>query len=346
MLGKTNCPELSLAFESDNLVYGRTTNPYDLSRTPGGSSGGEAAIIAACGSPLGLGSDAAGSIRLPSHYCGIAGIKPTTGRVPRTGHFPSPDGVTQPLWQVGPMARRVEDLILVLPIIAGVDWCDPAIVPMPLGDPAGVKIAGLRVAFYTDNRIFAPTPETAGVVEAAAKALADAGAVVEEALPTGIEQTAELTKAVLGGDGGATVQGLLQAAGTTEMSPLLQRRQKIRTAGKLPIDEFYRQMTRWQKFQSSMLAFFQPYDVIICPANAAPAMPHGTTSDPDKFLAFMYTLTYNLTGWPGVVVRGGTSAEGLPIGVQVVAHAWKEHVALAVAQHLERLLGGWQPPPL
>lgn len=346
MLGKTNCPELSLAFESDNLIYGRTNNPYDLSRTPGGSSGGEAAIIAACGSPLGLGSDAAGSIRLPSHYCGIAGIKPTTGRVPRTGHFPAPDGVTQPLWQVGPMARRVEDLILVLPIIAGVDWCDAAIVPMPLGDPAGVEIAGLRLAFYTDNRIFAPTPETVKVVGAAAKALADAGAAVEEAFPAGIEQTVELTKAVLGGDGGATVQNLLQAAGTTEMSPLLQRRQKIRTAGMLPIDEFYRQMTRWQKFQSSMLAFFQPYDVIVCPANASPAMPHGTTSDPDKFLAFMYTLTYNLTGWPGVVVRGGTSPEGLPIGVQVVAHPWKEHVALAVAQHLERRLGGWQPAPL
>ncbi|MFX0199042.1 MAG: amidase, partial [Candidatus Hodarchaeota archaeon] len=122
MLGKTNLPEFGLAFETDNLVYGRTNNPYDLSRTPGGSSGGEAAIIASGGSPLGLGNDMGGSIRLPSHFCGLAGIKPTTDRVPRTGHFPPPLTGLDPLWQAGPMARRVEDLILTLPIIARVDW--------------------------------------------------------------------------------------------------------------------------------------------------------------------------------------------------------------------------------
>ena len=106
LLGKTNCPELGWAWESDNLVYGRTNNPYDLSLSPGGSSGGESAIIAAGGSPLGLGSDAGGSVRFPAHCTGIAGIKPTSGRVPRTGHFPGPGGTLDALWQIGRASCR------------------------------------------------------------------------------------------------------------------------------------------------------------------------------------------------------------------------------------------------
>jgi amidase len=136
LLGKTNTPELTLWGETDNLVYGRTNNPYDLTRTPGGSSGGAAAIIAAGGSPLDIGSDTRGSIRLPAHFTGIAGIKPTSGRVPRTGHIvPWGLGAVDALTQLGPLARYVEDLVLILPLICGPDWQDPAMVPMPLGDP-------------------------------------------------------------------------------------------------------------------------------------------------------------------------------------------------------------------
>src|SRR6266567_7812846 len=162
LLGKTNTPELTLSGETDNLVYGRTNNPYDVSRTPGGSSGGAGAILAAGGSALDIGSDTGGSIRLPAHFCGIAGIKPTSGRVPRTGHIvPFGMGAVDALTQLGPMARYVEDLSLILPIIAGVDWRDPAIIPMPLGDPRAVSMTGLRVAMYTDNGTMSPTPETA-----------------------------------------------------------------------------------------------------------------------------------------------------------------------------------------
>lgn len=346
ILGKTNLPELGLAYESDNLVYGRTNNPYDQSRTPGGSSGGEAAIIAAGGSPLGLGNDAGGSIRLPCHFCGIAGIKPTTGRVPRTGHFPFPAGVSNTLWQVGPMARFVEDLILTLPIIAGVDWRDPAIVPMPLGDPRTVDLKSLRVAFHTDNGILAPTPKTVEVVRTTAKVLSDAGMAVEENRPEGIEQTSENFLGLFGADGGAGVQMLLQLAGTTEMHPFMERLLEILRPYDMSTADFLGLMVKWDMFRSTMLSFLEKYDVIISPVNAYPAMPHGTTFDEDKFPAFSYTLTYNLTGWPGVVVRGGTSPEGLPIGVQVVARPWREDVALAVAQHIETVLGGWQRPPL
>jgi len=346
MLGKTNLPELALAFETDNMVYGRTNNPYDLSRTPGGSSGGEAAIIAAGGSPLGLGNDMGGSIRLPAHLCGIAGIKPTTGRVPKTGHFPWSGRWLDPLWQPGPMARFVEDLILTLPIIAGVDWRDPTIVPMPLGDPEKVDLKSLRVAFYTDNGIMSPTPETVEVVKKTAKELSDAGVTLEENRPEGIEQSYNIFKGLFAADGGAGVQRLLQTVGTTEIHPWTQgllgfcRRFGMTTA------EFGGLMLQLATFNRSMLSFMEKYDVIICPVCAHPALPHGVSIEFEKFPAFSYTMTYNLTGWPGVVVRGGTSPEGLPIGVQVVARPWREDVALAVAQHIEIVLGGWQRSPL
>src|SRR5579859_2527454 len=120
-IARTNLPDLLFAFESDNLIRGRTNNPYDFSRTSGGSSGGEAALIAACGSPFGLGSDAAGSVRVPAHFCGIASIKPTSGRLPRTGHVPAAGGWIKTLWQIGPMARRVEDLWTLMPVLTGAE---------------------------------------------------------------------------------------------------------------------------------------------------------------------------------------------------------------------------------
>ena len=184
LLGKTNTPELTLAGETNNLIYGQTNNPYDLSKTPGGSSGGAAAIIAAGGSPLDIGSDTGGSIRQPAHFCGIAGIKPNSGRVPRTGHIvPFTMGAIDSLTQNGPMARYVEDLALTLPIIAGVDSWDPAIVTMPLGDPESVNLKNLRVAVHTDNGIMTPVPEIMETVRKAATVLKDAGMSVEDDLP-------------------------------------------------------------------------------------------------------------------------------------------------------------------
>jgi len=345
LLGKTNLPELSLAYETDNLVYGRTNNPYDLSRTPGGSSGGEAAIIAAAGSPLGLGADMAGSIRVPSHFCGIAGIKPTTDRVPRTGHFPSFGGVLSGLWQIGPMARFVEDLILTLPIIAGVDGFDPSIVPMPWSDPRRVDLKSLRVAFYTNNGIIRPTPDTIDLITRMAKALADIGMAVEEARPQAIEKTNEIRGSLFGADGGVGVETVLRTAGTREMHPLLKRRQERWRSAMMSTAEFEAALEELDRFRSAMLSFFKKYDVILCPVNAYPAIRHGASLDEEVYASFSYTRTYNLTGWPTVVVRGGASVEGLPMGIQVVAPPWREDVALAVALQIEAIGGGWQRPP-
>jgi amidase len=346
VLGKTNVPELSLTNETDNLVYGRTNNPYDLSRTPGGSGGGQAAIIGAGGSPLDIGCDAGGSIRLPSHFCGIAGIKSTTGLVPMTGYFPLPSGVRAQLTAAGPMARRVEDLVLTLPLVMGVDWRDPLAVPGSFQDPATVDLRKISLAFYVDNGIISPTTETAEVVKKAAGVLSEVGVKVREARPPGISQTHELFSSLMGADGGAELDDTLRLAGTKEMCSWLKRRHEALRGRAVSGPDFTRLLSRLDAFRRSAFSFLEKFDAIICPVNAFPALPHHTTYDDDRIYGFSYAQTYNLTGWPCAVVRGGTSPTGLPIGVQIVARPWCECMALAIAAHLESALGGWQAPSL
>lgn len=343
LLGKTNCPELGWAWESDNLIYGRTNNPYDLSLSPGGSSGGESAIIAAGGSPFGLGSDAGGSVRFPAHCTGIASIKPTSGRVPRTGHFPGPGGTLDSLWQIGPLARFVEDLALVLPVISGVDWRDAAIVPIPLGHPKHVDVKSLRFVFFKDNGIVSPTAETMDSIRAAAKVLSDLGAEVEEARPPGLDETYEIYLGLFCADGGKGIEAILAAAGTKDFHPLMTRVIEIQRANGISTAEFGALVARWDQFRSRMLAFMENHDIILSPVCAFPEMAHGSTYD--RLPNFSYTMTHNLTGWPAAVVRAGTAPGGLPIGVQIAARPWREDEALAVARHLEAALGGWRPPP-
>ena len=345
LLGKTNTPELTLVGESDNLVYGRTNNPYDLTRSPSGSSGGAAAIVASGGAPFDMGSDTGGSIRSPAHVCGIAGIKPNSGRVPRTGHIiPFGMGALDSLTQIGPMARYVEDLALTLPIIAGVDWIDPGIVPMPLSDPDTVELNSLRAAVHTDNGIITPTLEITEIVNAVAKALEEAGVAVEEDRPTALVRTNDLNIGIRDADGRAWVCRLLKKAATEEVNPVLQK--EVDEA--MPIDaaEFTLLLEELDRFRSEMLSFMKNYDLILCPEGAYPALPHGATIGHEGYGDYSYTNAYNLTGWPGGVVRAGTSPEGLPIGVQVVARPWRDDVALAVIKFIESAFGGWQRPPL
>ena len=340
VLGKTNTPEFTLAGITNNEVYGRTNNPYDVERSPAGSSGGAGAILAAGGSALDLGSDTGGSIRMPSHYCGIAGLKPTSGRVPRTGHAISfAVGALDAFTQIGPMARQVEDLSLTLAIIAGPDGHDPAVVPAPLGDPQDVSVGELRVAFYTDNGITSPSPATVSTVQTAASVLADHGAAVAEERPQGVSDAERLWRSLYLADGGAWIRQLIHAAGTERLSSALEWMQEARP---ISLTEFTQELSRWNVYRSEMLAFMEPYDVLLCPVSATPATRHDDPDGPD----FTYTFVHNLTGWPSAVVRCGTSAEGLPIGVQIVARPWREDVALAVAQYLETNLGGWQRPAL
>jgi amidase len=339
VLGKTNTPEFTLGFESVNPIHGRTNNPYDLARTPGGSSGGAAAIVAAGGVPLDVGSDTGGSIRLPAHCCGIAGIRPTTGRVSRAGHAIGPGGATDWLTTIGPLARRVEDLALALPILAGPDARDPFVAPVPLGDPAAVALRGLRVALFFDNGLCPPDAPVAAAVADAARALAAAGASVAETRPPWVERTEPLFMHVILLDGGPGIRRLLDAAGTRVEDSSLAA---FAALPPLPIEQRLEVVAEWDALRAELLAWSRDFDLVVCPVNAHAALRHGEVDA--NMRAFSYTMTWNLAGWPGAVVRAGTSPEGLPIGVQLVAPPWREDVALAAAAAVEAALGGWRAP--
>ena len=340
LLGKTNTPELTLDFETTNLIYGRTSNPYDVTRSSGGSSGGAAAIIASGGAPFDIGSDYGGSIRVPSHCCGIAGIKPTSGRVPRTGHIISyASGAADAFQTIGPLARTVDDLVLLLGIIAGPDWRDPTIVPMPKANPDEVELRKLRVAFFTDNGTLTPIPEIIQTVKDVAKSLEDHVTSIVEDRPERMEETWELWSSLHMADGGYGLLEILEKAGTEQTSRTL-----VYPEAEVTGKEFGKRIREMDLFRSQMLGFMVNFDVLICPVNANVAIKHDTLGD--QFEGFSYTGTFNLTGWPIVVVRAGTSDDGLPIGVQIVANPWREDVALKVAQFVEEKFGGWQKPQI
>lgn len=345
LLGKTNTPELTFSSESNNLIYGRTCNPFDLERSPGGSSGGAAAIIACGGAALELGSDTGGSIREPAHLCGITGIKPTSGRTPRSGHIlPYGGGVLDSLTQIGPMARYVEDLILALPLICGPDGRDPAVVPVPMGDPGAVDLKQLRIAWYTDNGIVTPVDDIQDTVTATAQALRAAGFKLEEKLLPHTRRLVDLTTELREATNAGFIMRLLKRYGTKRISDELRSylsEQGVANARRMDPSL----LEAVDEARSQALAFFADYDVIICPASFAVARPHRASYS-DSFNDWGYVQIFNLLGWPGVSVRAGTSGEGLPVGVQLIAAPWREDIALALAQQVETLMGGFQPPPI
>lgn len=342
LMGKTNTPEFTLAFKSSNNLFGRTSNPYDLSRTSGGSSGGAAALIAAGGTPFDVGTDTGGSIRLPAHFCGVAGIKPTTGRVPCTGNGLPSMGLIAPLTQPGPMARTVDDLSYLLDIMSGPDNLDPHCVPTPWQDPNAVDVTNLRIAWHTDNGLMTPTPEIVATVEKVRELLSEDNKRVSEARPTGVEMSAMIYGHLMRADDGEMVEALLEQNHTESPSPevaaILERSGHPITAR-----EFAQVISLWHSYQSSMLSLFDDFDVLICPVNAHTAIPHDQAED---FLAYTYTAAYNLTGWPGLVIRAGTDPDGLPIGVQILAAPFREDRCLAVGKWLEDQLGTFQGPEL
>lgn len=343
ILGKTNTPELTLTFETDNLVYGRTNNPYDLTRSPGGSSGGEAAIIAAGASPLGIGSDTGGSIRYPAHCCGIVGIKPTAGRVPRTGHIISYGGLLDGLTQVGCLARYVEDLIMTITIISGPDNKDPYILPVGFGNPAEVSLQGLRIAYYTDNGIIQADGDTVRVVRNAVDYLRDLGISVTEDRPKGIEFSDKIYNRIFSADGGRFARDIIEECKTNEIHPSLYWI-KENNNNCMSVSEYYEWVKKWDGLKEDSCDFMGRYDVVISPVNAHPALLHTEISSKEKRKSFTYTKTYNLTGQPVVVVPIGTSEEGLPIGIQLIGAMWREDIILALAQELEKGLAGFKKP--
>jgi Asp-tRNA(Asn)/Glu-tRNA(Gln) amidotransferase A subunit family amidase len=350
ILGVTNAPELLMAWETDNLLYGRTNNPWDLTRTPGGSSGGEAAAIAAGMSAGGVGSDGGGSIREPAHFSGICGLKPTPGRIPATGHFPASVGPFALLGVVGPMARNMDDLQILFEVMQGPDDGDPSAAPVPLRWPAADDLKRIRVGYFEDDGRTPVTPETRAAVRTAAEALRRAGFQVESFRPEGLELARQLWWQLFGVAGGMVLSPVIKGH-EADLSPMLK--EFSRGVAAQPSHTGQSLLDTWiQRDELRMQVFAQmrDYPVLLCPVASIPAFRHGERSwqvegKTVRYLdAWSYTEWFNLLGTPAAVVPVGKSPEGLPIAVQIVAHPWEDELVISVAATLEAQCGRYGHP--
>ncbi|MGA9542221.1 MAG: amidase [Candidatus Sulfotelmatobacter sp.] len=351
VLGVTNTPELLMAWETDNLLHGRTNNPWDLERTPGGSSGGEAAAIAAGMSAGGVGSDGGGSIRVPAHVCGICGLKPTPGRIPATGHYPESAGPFALIGVVGPMARTVADLKVLFEAMQGPDCGDACAAPVPLRWPSEAEARRLRVGFFEDDGRTPVTHETRAAVRTAAEALRSAGFQVEPFQPEGLEEARELWHQLFVCAGGMLLRSMFESR-ESDLSPILKQFLEWSAAEPALTDETLLQV--WierDRLRARFLKQMQQYQILLCPAAAIAAFRHGERSwqvegKTVHYLdAWSYTEFFNLLGNPAAVVPVSHSSEGLPIGVQIVGQPWEEEKVLSVAAALEKECGAWKIPP-
>jgi Asp-tRNA(Asn)/Glu-tRNA(Gln) amidotransferase A subunit family amidase len=350
VLGVTNTPELLMAWETDNLLYGRTNSPWDLARTPGGSSGGEAAAIASGCSAGGVGSDGGGSIRVPAHFSGICGLKPTPGRIPATGHYPGSAGPFALLGVVGPMARTVADLQVLFEVMAGPDDGDTSSAPVPLRRVTRDDLKQIRIGYFEEDGRTPVTPETRAAVRTAAGALQHAEFEVVPFRPDGLEEARQLWWKLFGVAGGM-VLGPLTKGHEAELSPLLK--EFLGWVAAEPPHSGRTLLYTWLQrdaLRAQILAQMQVFRILLCPAAAIPAFRHGERSwvvegKTVKYLdAWSYTEWFNLLGYPAAVVPVGQSAGGLPIGVQIVGRPWEEELVLAVAAEVERECGGFRRP--
>jgi Asp-tRNA(Asn)/Glu-tRNA(Gln) amidotransferase A subunit family amidase len=352
ILGNTNVPEFLMAYETDNLLHGRTNNPWDLYRTPGGSSGGEAAAIAAGCSAGGVGSDGGGSIRIPAHYSGICGLKPTPGRVPCTGHFPASAGPFAQLGVVGPMARTIRDVEKLFEVMAGPDLGDPASAPVPLRRWSEHEIQKLGVAYFVDDDATPVTPETDAAVRTAAEALRAQGFHVAEWRPQNLDRVWQLWWNLFGRAGQMAFAPTI-AGREADLSSILRAfRAKVAEAPPLTAQELLNTLLARDVLRGNLLAKMEEFPILLCPACAVPAFRHGEREwtvqgrKVEYLKAMSYSQWFNLLGNPAAVVPVGRSPEGLPIGVQVVGRPWEDESVLAVAAKIEDACGGFRRPPI
>ncbi len=346
VVAKTNVPEASSAAETDNARFGRTNNPWDLERSPGGSSGGEAALLGADASIVGVGVDGGCSIRLPSHFCGTVGIRATAGRVPETGLRPGTRATGMlDLACVGPMARRVEDLQLLLPLMSGADGIDPFAppIPPPLEAPCDLE---LRVGHYCSDPLTTPTEATRQAVREAAAAIGAA----EEIEPPDLATATELVFEAIGADGGAHIKRAIAAANGRHVPAFADLVENLLPAAP-SAEEAFEILGRLFALRATIRAFAAGWDVLVCPVAAGPAPHHGEApaeggdGPPAKGYDWLnFASPFSVAGLPAAVVRAGEEG-GLPIGVQIVANPFREDLALLAATRVEAALGGFRPAP-
>jgi Asp-tRNA(Asn)/Glu-tRNA(Gln) amidotransferase A subunit family amidase len=331
VLGKTNAAEMAMDYTADNPVFGRTVHPVDSKLTPGGSSGGEAVAIATHMSPGGLGSDLAGSIRIPAHFCGVCGLKPTMGRVPGEGQFPPSIGPYSLGAVIGPMARRVSDLRLLFGALSA----------QVVGGRDLRK--GLRFAWYRDDGVVPVTDETACAVANAAAALSDAGLIGAERRPPHVERGNELWLKLFSR---ASVVQLRQAYADRENEGGSFVSWRLRTADDTPapaLDEYIANWMERDRLREELLRWLETMPIIIAPVGATPAYEHDTLkvtvqgSTMGTFRAFSYAQAFNVFDLPVVTVPAGRSQNGLPIGVQIAGPPFAEDMVLAAAEIVEQV---------
>ncbi|HEV3471028.1 MAG TPA: amidase [Pyrinomonadaceae bacterium] len=337
VLGKTNCSEMALDYTTENPVFGRTLNPHDPRRTPGGSSGGCAAAVAARLSAASLGSDLAGSVRIPAHFCGVAGLRPTAARVPTDGHCPPVVGAYALGASLGPLARSVEDLRLFYDALS-------LSAPSRPGD-----LRGRRVAWYEEDGEVPVTDETKRAVRAAAAALADAGLEVSEGRPPGVGKGTELWLALFSD---ATRQFLRAAYAGRETEAGPTARALIESVAPADASEVSARAREGRDLlRAELLRWMEATPLFVSPVGAVAAFRHEESRRVEvggrvvgTFRAFGYAQVCNVFDLPAVCVPAGRTRDGLPVGVQLVGRPFEEDAVLAAAALVERALGGFRPP--
>ncbi len=350
LLGNTNTPEYLMAYETDNSLSGKTSNPWNLERSSGGSSGGEAAAIAAGCSAGGVGSDGGGSIRVPAHFCGICGLKPTPGRIPVTGHYPEGGGAFGWIGVVGPMARTVADVRALFEVMAGPDAGDALSAPVPVRAVNGERCSRIARGDFGERCAWCKaTPETSAAVERAAKILSEQGFVVEKKSLSGLERAIEVWWYFFG----PVIADLIRKGAVgqeAELSPMLREYVELATADTtLTYDGFLSACAERDKLRWDIVRQMEDIRILLSPVSAGPAFRHGEgnwrNGEKENYRETMrYSQWLNLAGLPGVAVPLGVSPEGLPIGVQVIGRPYEEELILAVAEAIERGRGPWRGP--
>ena len=345
ILGTTNCPEFLMAYETDNLLYGRTVNPWNAAYTAGGSSGGESCAIAAGLSAAGLGSDSGGSVREPAHFTGICSIKPTPGRIPGTGHLPACVGPFSTLGAIGPMARTVEDLQLLFEVLSGQDTSDPAGAPVDVCKYSPNDLKQIRIGFFEDDGLVPVTPETRAAVQAAVDALRKRGFRVEPYRPASLELARKLWWTFFVRCGAMFVDALVKGR-EDQLSAVLRGFLEIAHAEPpLTAEELLFSWAESDIIRGKLLAEMRDYPVLLCPVCSVPAFGHGEREwkidgrQVSYLDAMRYTQWFNMLGAPAVVVPVGQSPEGLPIGIQVAARPFEDEVALGIARVVDSEFG-------
>ena len=347
LVGNTCTPEMLMSYHTENRLHGRTNNPWDLGRSPGGSSGGEAAAIAAGMSAAGVGSDGGGSIRVPAHFCGICGLKPTPGRISSRGHFPPGLGPFSFTGVVGPMARTVRDLQLLLRVLEGYDPGDAASYPTQTVEITKA-MKSLKIGFFDDNGIATPVPEIREAVQIAASALAREGFCVEPFRPAWLMEACELWAGIFI-DAGAALLHPMVMQHESEISDALRdflalaaSRRPLAGQGLLKI------LVARDQLRLRALAEMEEFPVILSPVCSITAFQHGDGGwSENRSACYLQTMTYsqpyNLLGAPAAVVPVSNVC-GLPIGVQIAGRPYKDTEVLAVAEVLDGIFGCKNPP--